>query len=268
MWKKWLIPLSLAGAVGSMVTGLGVAWPHAAAAMPSDNPKDVQKSEKPSKDGPAKHVEGKMVLGRHGRQWREKLDQPVTIEFDQNTPFREAMSYISERYGMTIRIDLESFQADQNPNVEATPVKLPRLANVQLVTGLRPILEQVRADFYTKGDVLMVVPRRYIEAGSVFKHPVKVSFSKRPLAEALGELSDLSGVRVVLDSRGQKEDKLVVSADFRNVPVQDAVRDLADKAGMKSVVTENLLYVTSKKNADRLEKEKVKQREAAPTKGP
>jgi hypothetical protein len=88
------------------------------------------------------------------------------------------------------------------------------------------------------------------------------------LAEALGELSDLSGVSVVLDSRGQKEDKLVVSADFRNVPVQDAVRDLADKAGMKSVFMENLLYVTSKKNAERLEKEKVKKREAAPAKGP
>ena len=147
-------------------------------------------------------------------------------------------------------------------------MKLPRLVDVKLVTGLRATLQQVGGDFYTRGDVLMVVPRRYIEAGTVFRHPVNVSFSKRPLAEALGELSDLSGVSVVLDSRVQKEDKLVVSADFRNVPVQDAVRELADKAGMKSVVVENLLYVTSKKNADRLEKEKVKQREAAPTKGP
>jgi len=268
MRKKWLIPLSLAGAIGSMVTWLGLAWLQAAAAMPSDNPKDVQKGEKPGKDGQAKQVEGKIVSGSHGRQWREKLDQPVTIEFDQNTPFREAMSYISEKYGMTILIDQESFQADQNPDVESKPVKLPRLVDVKLVTGLRATLQQVGGDFYTRGDVLTVVPRRYIEAGSVFRHPVSVSFSKRPLGEALGELSDLSGASVVLDSRGQKEDKLVVSADFRNVPVQDVVRDLADKAGMKSVVTENLLYVTSKKNAEHLEKQKVKKREAAPAKGP
>jgi hypothetical protein len=265
MWKKWLIPLSLAGAMGSLVTGLGVAWPKAAA-MSSDNTKDVQQGEKPSKDGKAKHVEGKIVSGSQGRRWRQKLDQPVTIEFEQNTPFRETMNYISERYKMTILIDKESFQADQNSDIENQPVKLPRLVDVKLVAGLRATLLQVGADFYTRGDVMTVVSRRYIEAGGVFRHPVTASFSKRPLAEALGELSDLSGASVVLDSRGQKEGALVVSADFRKVPVQDAVRDLADRAGMKSVVMENLLYVTSKKKADHLEKEKAKQREVTPAK--
>src|SRR5439155_13807111 len=153
----------------------------------------------------ATRVEGKTVLGSHGRRWREKLDQLITIEFDQNTPFREAIRHISERYKMTILIDKGSFQADQNPDVEIQPVKLPRLVDVKLVTGLRATLVQAGGDFYTKGDVLMVVPRRYIEAGSAFRHPVNASFSKRPLAEALGELSDMSGVSVVLDSRGQAD---------------------------------------------------------------
>jgi beta-lactamase superfamily II metal-dependent hydrolase len=219
-----------------------------------------------SKLGQAKRVEGKIVSGSHGRVWREKLDQPITIEFDQNTPFCEAMSYVSERYTMTIVIDKQSFQTE-NPHIETQPMKLPRLVDVKLVTGLRATLQQVGADFYTRGDVLTVVPRRYVEAGVVFKHPVHASFSKRPLAEALGELSDLSGATVVLDTRGQEDGKLVVTADFRNVPVQDAVRDLADKVGMKSVVVDNLLYVTSKKNAERLEQEKVKERKAAAAQG-
>jgi hypothetical protein len=222
---------------------------------------------RPGKVSQAKRVEGKIVSGSHGRVWREKLDQLVTIEFDQNTPLREVVSHISERFSMTILIDKQSFQADQNPEVEIQPVKLSQLVDAKLTTAVRATLAQVGGDFYTKGDVLVVVPRRYIESGGVFKHPIGVSFSKRPLAEALGELSDKSGATVVLDSRGQEDGKLVVTGDFHNVPVQDAVRDLADKVGMKSVVVDNLLYVTSKKNADRLEKEKVKERKAAPAQG-
>ncbi len=141
------------------------------------------------------------------------------------------------------------------------------IAQVKILTALRAIFQQINGDFYMKDNVLTVVPRTYIETGRVLKHPVDVSFNKRPLAEALTELSELSGLSIVLDPRGQADGNLAVTADFRNVPVQDAVRVLADMAGMKSVVMDILLYVTSPRNAEHLRKEKERQREAMPTVG-
>jgi hypothetical protein len=268
MLKKWFRMLALGVTVGVMVVGANILWQQTAAARPSDNAKDIKKGEKPvSPEDQAKGREAKIVPVIRARQWREKLDAPITIEFEPNTPLREALSHIAERYGLTILVDKEAFQTIQNqPDIEAQPVKLPRLVGVKLVTALRAVFQQVGGDFYTKDDVLMVVPRAYIENGQAFKHSVDVSFSKRPLANALAELSYLSGVSVVLDPRGQQDSKLDVTADFSNVPVQDAVRVLANIAGMKSVAMSSLLYVTSVENADNLEEEAAQKRGMAPAK--
>jgi hypothetical protein len=264
MKTNWFYAAALTVTIGILTTGASLVWQKTAAAKPSDNAKDVQKGAQPgnNQDQP-KPREAKILSGNRARQWREKLDQLITIEFEPNTPLREALSHIADRYKMNILVDAETFKTDQNqPDIDNQPIRLPRLTEVKLVTVLRTILQQVGGDFYIKDDVLTVVPRAYIESGRVLKHPVDVTFSKRPLAEALSELTDLSGLSVVLDPRGQPEDgKLVVTADFRNVPVRDAVRILADMAGMKSIVLDNLLYVTRAKNADQLIKEKEQERE-------
>jgi hypothetical protein len=268
MKKKWLITLAFGVTVGVMVAGATIIWQQAATARASDNTNDVQKGQKTaSKEDQPQAREGKIVPAIRARQWREKLDATVTIEFEPNTPLREALSHIAERYGITILVDKEAFQTIQNqPDIDAQPVKLPRLVGVKLVTALRVVLQQVAGDFYTKDNVLTVVPRAYIEGGQIFKHPVDVSFSKRPLTDALAELSYLSGVSVVLDPRGQQDSKLDVTADFSNVPVQDAVRVLANMAGMKSVAMSSLLYVTSVENADNLEEGAAQKRGMAPAK--
>jgi hypothetical protein len=266
MLTKWLITSGLGLMVGVFAAGTSLVLQGTAGARPLDNPEDVQKGEKPNKDGQGKPVEGKIISGNRARQWREKLDQTTTIEFEPNTPLREAVSHLADHFKMTILVDKETFKEANSPEIESQPIQLSRLADVKLLTVLRAIFQQVGGDFYTKDYVLTVVPRGYIETGRIFKHPVDVSFSKRPLAEALTELSDLSGVSVVLDPRGQADGNLVVTADFRNVPVQDAVRVLANMADMKSVVMDNLLYVTSIQNADNLEEEKAQKRGDAPAK--
>ena len=278
---NWLIPAALAVTVGILATGINLVWQRTADAVPPDNKNDVQKAVKTSDNSKdvqkraqpgnnqeqPKPREAKIIAGSRARQWREKLDQPITIEFEPNTPLREALSHLAERYKMTVLVDTDAFKVDQNqPDVENQPVRLPKLADVRLLTALRAIFQQVGADFYTKDGVLIVVPLTCIETGRVFKHPVDVTFSKRPLADALSELSDLSGLSVILDPRGQADGTLAVTADFRNVPVQDAVRVLADMAGMKSVAMDNLIYVTSVANADNLELDAARKRGAAPAK--
>ena len=267
MLTKWLVTSGLGLAVGVFAVGTSLVSQGIAGAKPLDNNEDVQKGEKPNKDGQAKPVEGKIVSANRARQWREKLDQPMTIEFEPNTPLREALSHIAERNSMTILIDDEAFKADSGqPDIEAQPIRLPRLTNVRLRTVLRAILEQVNGDYYVRDDVLMIVPRQRIQSGAVLRQSIDLDLEKRPLAAALKELSDMTGVSVVLDAQKLKDSKIEVTADLRNVPLDCAVRILADMADMKSVVMDNLLYVTSIENADKLEEEKAQKRGDAPAK--
>ena len=267
MLTKWLITSGLGLAVGLFAASTSLVQQGTAGAKPLDNPEDVQKGEKPNKDDQAKPVEGKIISGNRARQWRDKLDQPVTIEFEPNTPLREALSHIAERYGLTILIDDLAFKVDSDqPDIEAQPVKLPRLASVRLRTVLRAIFNQVNADYYVRDDVFTVVPPQRIQSGAVLRQAVDLDLERRPLPAALKELSDVTGVSIVLDGQKLKDSKSEVTADFRNVPLDCAVRVLADMAGMKSVVMDNLIYVTSVENADKLEEEKAQKEGVAPAK--
>src|SRR5262249_9215543 len=94
----------------------------------------------------------------------------------------------------------------------------------------------------------------HIEITTVVRaHPsrrtVCATFVKRPLGEALQELSDLTGISVVVDARVEDKLKLPVTATLKEkTNLMAAVRFLADMADLKVVAVENALYVTSKAN--------------------
>lgn len=252
---------------GLLVMTLVLTTDRSATAQDADTAQDVtkaldtqKKTEKPAinQERP-RPVEARINSLVRALEYREKLDQPVTIEFEPGTPLREALNHIAERYGLTILVDTEAFKADNGePDIENKPIKLPRLVAIRLRTVLRNLLQQAQGDFYVRDDHLMVAPRKQIEAGVVLKQPVDVAFEKRPLGEALKELSDMTGVSIVLDNarlQNQPDPRAEVSADFRNVPLKNAVRILADMGGMKSVILQNMIYVTTPSNAVVLSKE-------------
>src|SRR5262249_10883182 len=100
---------------------------------------------------------------------------------------------------------------------------------------------------------------------------VYTSFDKAPLGQALDELADASEYTVMLDGRAADKAKEAGPAGSANVPLDNAVRLLADTAGLKSVLVGRALYVTTKENAAALEteeKEKAKpQKPASPREG-
>ncbi len=59
----------------------------------------------------------------------------------------------------------------------------------------------------------------------------------------------------MLDARVGEAAKVPVSAELTNVPLDTAVRLLADMAGLKSVQIDNVVYVTTPANAAVLQKE-------------
>jgi tetratricopeptide (TPR) repeat protein len=108
------------------------------------------------------------------REIRDKLNSPITIEFEPNTPLREALSHIAERYGLTILIDTEAFKADNNqPDIEAQPIKLPRLVGVSLTTALRAVLAQVNGTYVVRRDYIEITtPIRQVAEKTIRVYPV------------------------------------------------------------------------------------------------
>jgi RNA polymerase sigma factor (sigma-70 family) len=82
-------------------------------------------------------------------------------------------------------------------------------------------------------------------------------FADRPLAPALRKLATASGFSVVLDRQAAGVKDAKVTADFQNVPVDTAVKVLADLADLGVVRLDNVLYVTSREKAARLQAEQT-----------
>ena len=245
----------LAVMTGIFAMAIGITGLRSADAQTEGGSKsaDTQKKEGTAA-GPER--QGRISSQLKMKDYREKLDQLVTIEYEAGTPLREALGHISERYGLSIMVDEEAFKADSNqPDVSNMPVKLPRFVGIRLRTAFRAVLQQVDGDFYPKDDVIMVVPRSRMAAGVVLRQPVDVAFERRALSDALKELSDMTGVSVVLDAQKQPDSTMQLTADFRNVPLLSAVRVLADMASMKAVTLENMIYITDPGNADNLKTE-------------
>jgi hypothetical protein len=79
---------------------------------------------------------------------------------------------------------------------------------------------------------------------------VTIKLDKTPLESALKSLRYWGNV--VLDSRAEKVAQTPVTADVENVPLDTAVRMLANMAGLKVVPLENALYVTSPDSAEEM----------------
>jgi hypothetical protein len=193
----------------------------------------------------------------------EKLNNPVTLEtgFDANTPLHDALDFLSDRYDMTIVVDLKAFKEEGVEELGEFRVRLPKMKGVRLGTVLGLTLDQVDASYLVRRDHIEITPTARLErdiwAGR--KGPklplVHALFEKRPLDDALKELSAATGVTVVVDERPEGKSKNPVTANLLNVPLDDAVRVLADLADLKAVQLDSVLYVTSKDNAKALQAE-------------
>ena len=186
---------------------------------------------------------------------RERLEMVVPqVEFDPG-PLKDVLDYLTERYGLAILIETESFAgAGIDPyQLKDQQVHLKRVSGLPVATVLRRVLAQVDADFLQQDGAVVVVPRSVMTPPVLLRRRVDALFEKVPLGEALRKLADRSGVSIVLDrQRAGDMAEAKVTANLIGVPVETAVRVLADMAGLESVPLENLLYVTTVENADRL----------------
>jgi hypothetical protein len=81
-------------------------------------------------------------------------------------------------------------------------------------------------------------------------------FDKEPLEQALANLAEQSGKNVVLDARVPERDKLLITAQLLNTPIDSAVRVVAELAGQKMIALDNVYYVTTQEHSNHLQMER------------
>ena len=212
---------------------------------------------------PGEAVPPREGASRPAHELREKLARPMNLPkgIDPNTPLKESLEFLSEFQDVTILVDRAAFKAEGVSDLENFPTGLPRLTNLPFRMVLTQLLGNLDppTTFVQRGGHLVLVPRHFTRPtqwGPAQRHVVplvNLHADRRPLEVALHELTEQSGVNIVLDRRDRARAETLVSISLTQVPVDTAVYLLADLAELKALPLDTVLYVTTKENAKELQ---------------
>jgi hypothetical protein len=212
--------------------------------------------------------------GERARELRTTLSK-VVEDFkgfdDSKTTLMEAMDHIAKVHEFNWRINEQAFASLKEPIKDpesfliADPKSIRPRSGVRLETILREIIRKVspEAELVIRGEQIEITTRAALvkefypgRRDEVLPPLQVVSIKEVPLSKALEDLTDLGEWSVVLDRNAVGDAaKKPVTADFNNVPLDTAVRLLADMAGLKVVTMDRVLYVTTPGKADPLMRE-------------
>jgi hypothetical protein len=196
-------------------------------------------------------------LNKRVQELSDKLNLPVTVELEPG-PLKEALGYLQERYNVPFVVDEEAFKEQEIADVKGQVVKLDKVVDIKLRTVLDLLLKQVEGGILEKDGLVWVLPRKRLTPEVLLRSPVSATFRNAPLGQALEELSDQTGVSVVIDAHVRDVvAQALVTAKLNQVPLDTAVRVLTDTADLKPVLMDNLIYVTSPSHAPHLQTEKM-----------
>lgn len=181
----------------------------------------------------------------------KKMSEPFGFTDDAPMTLKEAIKVMEDHGFPKIVIRMSAFR-DENPDagdISESPIRWPG-KGLSRAKALRLILDQLptgNANYLVRPGYILVttndsmLPNRQFVTG--------VAFAQRTLDDALQELSELSGVCIVLDPRVGDKAKTLITARFpAETNVAQATRILADMADLKAVRVDGIMYVTTRSN--------------------
>lgn len=179
---------------------------------------------------------------------RKALEENVSLDLaDQD--LTQAIKNLREQTKLNIVLDRGALmQMGISPEEMQVSVKLP---NVKLRSGLRVLLSQCNLNYAIVGD-LVVITTEELAIQRQARQRVNLDLKEVPLKMALHQLACETATNLVLDARTGKEGQTPVTLTLEDVPLETAVRLLAELAGLKPARIGNVFFVTTEARADKL----------------
>ena len=176
------------------------------------------------------------------------LDQPISVEF-ANAALQDAVAKLTDQTKLNFVLDRASMQ--QLGIVPEQSLVTVKLEKVSLRVGLRRLLSQYNLGYAVVGDMVLITTED-MAIHRQMRQRINIDLDRLPLDAALRDLAKRTVTNLVLDGRVTKEAQTPVTLKLEDVPLEVAVRLMANQAGLRPVRTGNVLYVTTKANAAEL----------------
>jgi hypothetical protein len=182
---------------------------------------------------------------------RKDLDKPITVKIEKQ-PLNLAIDVLRDKSKINLVLDSITIQQQLGftPDMAPFPVELD-LKDVPLRSVLRDVLDPYGLTYVVIGDTVVLTTDEMAMMRQL-RQRVNVDMDKVELAGALRQVAHDAGVNVILDTRVDKDLTAKVTLQLEDVPLETAVRLLAEMANLKPVRVGNVLFVTSKENANEL----------------
>jgi RNA polymerase sigma factor (sigma-70 family) len=275
-------------AIGLVGSGVG-SLAHKSKADPPSLPALSAKEDDARKDAPvsdpnlvaapapAKRKAPAPVNNQNNPRTRqEELRQELnrTVDYpgleDPRATLTDLLDQFSKRYHLTFDLNEKAFEMDRCKEVDRTKIAeipVPEM-HATLSTILRKVLRRVPAASGT----IFLVRRDYIEITTVnaLRNELGIpqnrpilpliwdTSEETPLIHILPYLAKTSGYNIVADPKAGEKLQTKITIQLNNVPVDTAVRLLANMAGLVMVRLDNVFYVTTADNAKHLREEQAK----------
>jgi hypothetical protein len=209
-----------------------------------------------------------------------KLASRVNFEGynDPRTTLQDALDNLSDKFDVRFEVEEIAFRATVGDrSISAEPVAtapIAKMRDVSLDTLIRKVLARMpappgkEATYMLQGDSILITTADFLNVrvwGENYNGPhftlVHPAIEEKRLDEVLKELAEASGHNIVVDKRLGAKAQVPVSIKMTNAPLDTVVRFLTDMTDLDTVFLDNVIYVTTKENAEAWNKKLQKEQE-------
>lgn len=174
---------------------------------------------------------------------RKALEHTVSVDYD-NVPLADVLGDLSEKTKVRFVADRHRLSASAQVSIQLKE----RVSVRELLRRLDLASVVIDGTVYV-GDEAAAIERQ-------MRQRVSVDLDEVPLAKALQRLAKQTQTNLVLDPRLPKDAReTTITLQLEDVPLDTAVRLLVEVAGLKPVLRDNVLFVTTEERADKLHRE-------------
>jgi hypothetical protein len=189
------------------------------------------------------------------QQIAQALPKKVTIDY-QGQSLQEVLQHVSKKTGMPIVVDT-AIQFNGMIGFAGVPPGVPGVNNVPttlkiqdapLGTGLKQFLQSKNLTYTVlNGKLAVTSPQQALVLS--MRQSVDVELKKVPVHKALQDLALKTGANILFDPNPDEAGQKEVTLKLDGVALETAVRLIAFKGGLKAVRVDDIVVVTTAKEA-------------------